>query len=172
MKKHKSAIEYFNKALEYNKKNFFAFNGLGSVFKELDDDDQAALNYKEAIKIKPDYLIAYDNLGSSLSAQDKLIEAKQVFDKMLELDPNYKYLLGRLVYTKMHLSDWNNFNNNNSDLIRLLNEDKRAINPFAILGLIDSPEHHKKCSEIFVSDKFKDKELGIKKYPKKKTEKI
>ena len=172
LKKHKSAIEYFNKALEYNKKNFFAFNGLGSVFKELDDDDQAALNYKEAIKIKPDYLIAYDNLGSSLSAQDKLIEARQVFNKMLELDPNYKYVLGRLVHTKMILSDWSNFNKNNSDLIKLLNEDRRAINPFAILGLIDSPEYHKKCSEIFVSDKFKDKELGIKKYPKKKTEKI
>ena len=74
-----------------------------------------------------------------------------------------------------------NFSNSNlkfllfffiSDLIKLLNEDRRAINPFAILGLIDSPEHHKECSEIFVSDKFKDKELGIKKYPKKKTEKI
>ena len=51
LKKTQSAIEYFNEALKHNKENFFAYNGIGSVFKELDNDDEATLNYKKAIKI-------------------------------------------------------------------------------------------------------------------------
>tara|TARA_B100001173_G_scaffold172971_1_gene149389 strand:+ start:34 stop:1995 length:1962 start_codon:yes stop_codon:yes gene_type:complete len=172
LKKHQDAIEYFNKALEFNKENSFAYNGLGSVYKELNKDNEAVEYYKNAIKIKPDYLIAYDNLGGSLSAIDKLVEAIQVFNKMLELDPNYKYIIGKSIHTKMMLYDWNELNKNINYLVKLLEKKKRAINPFLILSLIDNPEQHKNCSEIFVSDKFKSPEKKIKKYLKKEKDKI
>ncbi len=172
LKKIQRAIEYFNEALKHNKENFFAYNGLGSVYKEMNKDNESVYFYEQAVKVKPDYVIAYDNLGASLSATDKLKEAKKVFEKILELDPNYKYIIGKLIFTKMMLYDWGNLDHGKNNLIELLNKKKRAINPFPLLSLIDNPEHHKNCAEIFVSDKYKDPELKIKKYLKKKSDKI
>ena len=172
LKQHQNAIEYFNKALEFNKENSFAYNGLGSVYKELNKNDEAIECYRNAIKIKPDYLIAYDNLGGILSTTGKLGEAIHIFNKILELDPNYKYIIGKSIHTKMMLYDWNDLNKNINHLVELLDKKERAINPFPILSLIDNPEQHKNCSEIFVADKFKSPEKKIKKYLKKENDKI
>ena len=48
-----------------------AYNNLGIVLKELNQIDPAIDNWKKSIKIKPDYVHAYNNLGNALLEQKK-----------------------------------------------------------------------------------------------------
>ena len=173
IKDHKNSIENFKKAIDLKKENSFAFNGLGSVYKELDDNDNAIINYKEAVKIKPDYFIAYYNLGTTLSTIRNFEEAKEAFEKVLELKPDHNYTIGKLIHTKMMLSDWSNLDTNLNNMISSINAKKKVIDPFPVLSLIDDPLIHKINADIFVDYKFNT--LSIKKvesYPRKEKIKI
>ena len=46
--------------------NFF---NLANTFKDLNKAEEAIINYKKAINLKPDYLEAYNNLGIILREQ-------------------------------------------------------------------------------------------------------
>ncbi len=173
IKDHKNSIENFKKAIDLNTGNSFAFNGLGSVYKELDDNDNAIINYKEAVKIKPDYFIAYYNLGTTLSTIRNFEEAKEAFEKVLELKPDHNYTIGKLIHTKMMLSDWANLDTNLNNMISSINAKKRIIDPFPVLSLIDDPLIHKINADIFVDYKFNT--LSFRKmesYPRKEKIKI
>ena len=50
--------------------------------------DQAAFFYKKAIDIKPDYLDAWVNLGSTLKKQGQLDEAKEAYTKAITINPD------------------------------------------------------------------------------------
>ena len=47
------------------------------------------MHYAEVIKIKPDYVQAYNKLGLILYRQGKFSKAKVLFSKALEIDHNY-----------------------------------------------------------------------------------
>ena len=50
--------------------------------------EQAETLLRQAINLKPDYWIAYNNLGTLLQNQGKIAEAKQCYQKTLQLNPN------------------------------------------------------------------------------------
>ena len=154
IKDHENSIENFKKAIELNKENSFAYNGLGSAFKELDNNNEAVINYKKAVEIKPDYFIAYYNLGTTLCTIKNFEEAKEAFEKVLELKPDHDYTIGKLIHTKMMLSDWTNLDTNLNKMINSINAKKKVIDPFPILSLIDNPAYHKINADIFVDYKF------------------
>jgi tetratricopeptide (TPR) repeat protein len=51
--------------------------------------DEAIAEYREALKLKPDFAIAYVNLGDALLRQGKNDEAIANFKRALEIDPNF-----------------------------------------------------------------------------------
>ena len=51
----------------------------------LDDSSQ---HLREAIRLRPDYTEAYNNLGLTLKEQGRLSEAADAFRQALRLDPN------------------------------------------------------------------------------------
>ena len=70
--------------------------------------EDAKKNYEEVIKIKPDYSIAYNNLGTILFASGKLKEAESKYKKAIELNPNYLEAynnLGNALYKLDNLDD-------------------------------------------------------------------
>ena len=51
--------------------------------------DQAVIAFREAIKIKPDYAEAYNNLGNALQYKGDLKEAVEAYNTALSIEPNY-----------------------------------------------------------------------------------
>ena len=56
-------------------------------------DESAAAEFKETIRLNPQYVKAHANLGVALAKLRRNAEAVRAFDKALELDPNNKQLL-------------------------------------------------------------------------------
>ena len=63
--------------------------------------DEAEINYKKVLKLKPDYVDVHNNLGVALKTLGRLEEAETSFRKTIELDPNYSeahYNLGVILH--------------------------------------------------------------------------
>ena len=88
--------------------------------------------------------------------------AKKYFKKLYEINPNYEFILGKLIYCNMILCEWHELNYLLDQMKSALDENKKVIAPFILLALIDSPELQLKSSEIFSKDKLVDSKTNSK----------
>ncbi len=70
--------------------NWKAHNNLGATYFRLGRDDEASGQYKEALRLQPDYAEAYINLGVLLLRSRKLEEAQDSFLKAIRAKPEYE----------------------------------------------------------------------------------
>jgi tetratricopeptide (TPR) repeat protein len=87
------AISYFDKAIEIEPLNYFAWANKGLILKKLDKREEAILCYDRAIQIQPNYPNSWFNKGVLLGCLGQLEEAVKCFDKVLEIAPNHKLAL-------------------------------------------------------------------------------
>ncbi|MEA5583386.1 tetratricopeptide repeat protein [Nodularia harveyana UHCC-0300] len=64
------------------------YNGLGYVYFSQEQYDLAIRQYKEALKIKPDYVTALNNLGHAYERKKLTTQALQMYEEALKLAPN------------------------------------------------------------------------------------
>ena len=89
----KKAISYFDKAIEIEPLNYFAWANKGLILKKLDRREEAILCYDRAIQIQPNYPNSWFNKGVLLGCLGQLDEAVKCFDKVLDIAPNHKLAL-------------------------------------------------------------------------------
>jgi tetratricopeptide (TPR) repeat protein len=62
---------------------------LGAALQSEQRLDEAAVHYRRAIALRPDYAAAYSNLGTALRAQGRLDEAVATYERALALQPDF-----------------------------------------------------------------------------------
>jgi len=82
----KNGITLFEHAIKVTENNYKAHNNLGTAFGPV-NLDKAVFHYKEALKIKPHYVTALNNLGRALLKKENYDEAVLYFSKVLKIDP-------------------------------------------------------------------------------------
>lgn len=63
-------------------------NGLGYAYFAQEQFDIAIRNYKEALKLKPDYVTAINNLGHAYEKKKLTAQALQTYEEALKYEPN------------------------------------------------------------------------------------
>ncbi|MEO1127291.1 MAG: tetratricopeptide repeat protein, partial [Cyanobacteria bacterium J06639_16] len=66
------------------------YNALGYTYFAQEQFDLAIRNYKEALKIAPDYVTALNNLGHSYERKQLVSQALESYEASLQHDPNNK----------------------------------------------------------------------------------
>ncbi len=87
-KQFEEAIIWLNKAILINN-NHSIFNNLGVCYKELKKYPEALNNFKNAIKIKPNYAEVYNNIGIVYKSIENFTEAIFNYKKAIQLKPDY-----------------------------------------------------------------------------------
>lgn len=82
-----AAVELIGKAIRISPATPFHYT-LGDVFHKLGRLDEAAVNFRKALKLSPNLLEAHVGLGNTLKAQDRPGEAAEHFRKALKLSPD------------------------------------------------------------------------------------
>jgi arylsulfatase A-like enzyme/Flp pilus assembly protein TadD len=97
------ALEYFNRALELDKKHAGAYVNLGALYFEIftrtkkrEDYDQSMYNLKKAIEFNPKLASAYRGLGAGYKVAGQLDAAISVWKKGLELNPKDAFIVVNL----------------------------------------------------------------------------
>ncbi|MBF2008684.1 MAG: tetratricopeptide repeat protein [Chlorogloeopsis fritschii C42_A2020_084] len=91
-KVYSQAITLFQKALkaaeEEGEENIAAiYNGLGYAYFAQEQYDLAIRNYKEALKSKPDYVTALNNIAHAYEKKKLNVQALQSYEEALKYDP-------------------------------------------------------------------------------------
>lgn len=63
-------------------------NALGYAYFAQEQYDIAIRQYKEALKLYPEYVVAFNNLGNVYERKQLSVQALEAYDKALEYEPN------------------------------------------------------------------------------------
>ncbi len=86
-----AAIKQIEQAVIYNPKLLKALNLLGAIYHERGYYNKAEYYYKKALELKPDYAMAYFNLGALAWVNEDYKLAFNFFQKAVSLSPDNKY---------------------------------------------------------------------------------
>ncbi|HED35564.1 MAG TPA: sulfotransferase family protein [Gammaproteobacteria bacterium] len=87
------AISEYKKAIKLDPLLIEAHYFLGNIYQLTDERELAAESYKVAVKLNPNFFEALNNLGAVLIELHQPIEAKQILDRALKIDPDSNQLL-------------------------------------------------------------------------------
>ena len=76
-------------ALEVTKNNYLAHLSLGVFLFNKGQMDEAIRQYRETIRLRPDYADAHYNLGTALGVKGQIDEAIRQFQEAIRLNPDY-----------------------------------------------------------------------------------
>ncbi len=87
------AVPVFQRALKEAEKEdpenvAMIHNGLGYAYFAQEQFDIAIRNYKEALKLKPDYVTSINNLGHAYEKKKLTSQALQSYEEALKYEPN------------------------------------------------------------------------------------
>jgi predicted O-linked N-acetylglucosamine transferase (SPINDLY family) len=122
--------------------------------KDLNQLEAAVASYDKAISLKPDYAEAHNNRGNALAELRRLEEVLTSYEITLRLNPAYEYLLGKLLYTKLQLCDWQGVDARTAELIHKIQNKAKASVSFNVLSLSGSLSVQRKAAEIYSQDKY------------------
>lgn len=89
------SVNLFQKALKVSDKiepenQALIYNALGFAYFAQEQYDLAIRNYREAIKLYPEYAIALNNLGNVYEKKQLISKAVETYGETLKIDPNNK----------------------------------------------------------------------------------
>jgi tetratricopeptide (TPR) repeat protein len=84
----KNGITLFDHTIQISENNFIAQNNLGTALASVDPDN-AIFHYKEALRIKPDYAVAFYNLGTVFKNRGNTDDSIFNYLEALRIDPDY-----------------------------------------------------------------------------------
>jgi predicted O-linked N-acetylglucosamine transferase (SPINDLY family) len=154
LKRFDEALASYDKAIALKPDYAEAHDNRGSSLLELTRFDEALASFDRAIAMKPDVAKVYSNRARLLSRLKHRDQALQDFNKAIALGERVDFLLSSRLREKMLMCLWDNVEEEVSELKTLIEAGEKASTPFSLLGIVDSPSLQKRCSEIYVAEKF------------------
>ena len=88
LKQYKDAAEAYRQSIKLDPYNAAdAHYALGLVYRDWGKADEEIQAYKQAIRLRPDYLVAYERLGSRYLRSKKFNDAVEIFRQLAALKP-------------------------------------------------------------------------------------
>jgi len=147
--KFNQAIDCFKICIKINPKDPGIYNNLGNLYVKLKKNDEAYLAFEKAIILKNNFAQAYSNRGDLNFSLKKYDLALNDYSNALKFNDGLDYVYGKYINTKMCINEWDNFDLNIEKLKDDIRKNKKIINPFYSLYLIDSPRLHKKVAQLY-----------------------
>ena len=119
----------------------------GSLFRH----KEALERFNRILHIDPTHAAALGNCGIMLTEFKHSEQAIAMFEKLVQLHPDYDYGLGLLLYERMHICDWRDFAELSTRIVEGVRANKRVCKTLAFMAISDSAEDHFQAARIFSS---------------------
>ena len=149
-----AALENFNKAIEINPNYAEAYNNRGNILNKLNRYTESIESYDKAISINPNFAEAYNHRGGVQKDLKLYEDAHESYEKAIKIKPNLDFLLGSLIYIKLHLCNWKSFDENLKKIEESIIKGHNSLTPFSSLLFLNSPSLQKKSAEIYFKAKY------------------
>lgn len=159
---HEDALSHLTQALHQNPNYAEAWLNRGNIHFKKRQHAEALSNFENAISIRPEYAEAWLNKGNIFAELGDYPNAVKCYEKVLAINPSFNWVPGLLIHANMKMCEWSNLHGHLKKIIYEINNHRQVIMPFALLSLIDDPELHKKCSEIYSTEFYPQRVLNLK----------
>ena len=151
---HEDAEEQYNKAIALNPSYAPAILNLGLIYQEQGKLLDALNSFQKVIDLNSNLIEAFYNKGNVLRELKRYREALECYKSAYDIDPNYNYLLGTFIYTKMHICEWGNLQRDINNIKEKI-ENSQKISPcLALQIIVDSAKLQLKNTLIWATDKY------------------
>lgn len=100
------AYNYVEEALKYDPNNYDYLMDEGTYLRYLGKFDDAHKAWNKAVKVNPDYFLAYAYLAGSYYDLDKFDESLENYLKVVETNPNYFYAYEEIAILMYHAKNY------------------------------------------------------------------
>ncbi|UWQ38929.1 hypothetical protein K3552_07945 [Leisingera aquaemixtae] len=146
LKREYQDAEYLlRQALKLDDKNRMIYAALGEVLELMNKPEKAILAHIDALRLDPSNSKSMSYIGSYLMRLNQDEEAINYLDAAVKFDPANATALARLIYLRRRNCDWTDLARRDKK-VQVFQEANTAIDPFALLSLIDDPALQKKFS--------------------------
>ena len=83
------SLKYYKEALEVDRNNEFIHNSMASIYRQNGEFTSAKMHLNESINIDDKNAITYYNYGNLLVDMEKPDEAKEMYNRALEINPDF-----------------------------------------------------------------------------------
>ena len=148
------ALKNLQKANEIDPDSPSTCFNLGLILRDTGQLDEAIKNFERVIELNPDSGESYSYLGELFFEDNKHNKAIKFFEKAFSINPDIDYLFGNLIYTKMQLCQWDDFDEDVKILTSKINNYEKVISPFSLMAVADDSQAQLKASQIYANSNF------------------
>ena len=152
--RHQDAVASYDKVLTLRPGFVEALINRGTALVALHRLDEALASYDQAAQLSPERADALAGCANALFEAKQYERAADFYAATLARDPDYAYARGNLAFSRLHCCDWRSLDSDRTVIARQLKADRRAINPFQVIALFDSPSDLKRCANLWAADKY------------------
>lgn len=141
-------------ALQLQPEHSPTHNNLANTLGERGLHDRALHHYRESLRLDPDNLHCVYNLGCFLVGQLQFSEARTCLAQVVKTKPDWARARGLSFYAGAHLCDWQNRAEEESAVIRAVDNNLAGITPFSALIVSTLPggtagAFQRRAAEVF-----------------------
>lgn len=151
------SLKCFDRALTLSPNSLDALNESAALLHGLNQRSEAVSRFERSVEIQPT-AIALSNLSGlqAESIQDEdLLKAVRSLERLVAMDPSYPFAIGRLLYQKVHICDWSNYQALTTKILDGLRAGKPACTPIPCMVLSSEALEHHLCAQTFAPSFFK-----------------
>jgi predicted O-linked N-acetylglucosamine transferase (SPINDLY family) len=154
MAMYEQALDAFDRALQIDPNYIEAYNNKATLYHSMSRHLDALQTLEAGLAVAPQDHKLLNNKGYILTEFKQNAVAANVFQQLLNLNPDYEYAQGLHMLARLHSCDWTNYEENRQRIIEGVRAGKRVCNPFAMMAITDNAEDHFKCAGIFGEHRF------------------
>jgi predicted O-linked N-acetylglucosamine transferase (SPINDLY family) len=143
------AISAYDEAIRIKPDYLEALINSGVLLRDLHRHLDALHRFNRVLEVDPNYQNALGNCAILLTEFKESARAIAMMQRLLTLNPDYDYGPGLLIYERMHIGDWTDFDTEKDKIIRGVRTGKRTCKSLAFMALSDNAEEHYRCAKIF-----------------------
>jgi protein O-GlcNAc transferase len=151
---YEQALEEFERALQIDPNYIEAYNNKATLYHSMSRHLDALQTLEAGLAVAPQDHKLLNNKGYILTEFKQNALAANVFQHLLNLNPDYEYAQGLHMLARLHSCDWTNYEENRQRIIEGVRSGKRVCNPFAMMAITDNAEDHFRCAGIFGEHRF------------------
>ena len=148
-----AAVEAFRKAVEANPADTESQNNLGISLRAVGQREASLLCYIESLKHDTTNPDTYVNQAATLIELGRHGEAIAAYDHALALAPDYAFLKGLRLHSKMYVCDWSEVKEDTASLIADIEAGKAVTPSWPVLALTDSLPVQRRSAEIWARER-------------------
>lgn len=143
------ALQSYDMALQVKPDYVEVLTNSGVLLRNMMRHKDSLERFQRVLAIDPNHHTALANSGILLTEFKQSEQAIAIFERLLKVKPDYDFGLGLLEYERLHICDWNEFDDMSKRIVKGVRAGQRACKTLALMAISDSAKDHFKAARTF-----------------------